>query len=290
MESGGQGSRLMTTRISFSFVLSYYNVELRGVDSLSGKRLPSSNYYSVFSKSILVRAQKRKASQQGRNFSFVLVCLAGEPCRHRDHIHINPANIMMDGEQPVIIDFDSTRPIGEKLGDKGGTFEWELEGAELSAPENDLYGLDRIREVTLQLAIGGKQINLIVKNISHRQPGDHPSLFHEQLNSKHEKKKEEDPCILPPSPSFCPILTVPSSPPSPSSSQDPASPEQAACTGCGGGRCACAPHRAPQAAGRPVARRARAARAAAAPRGPPPGASRRRCSRRGGGARGPSSW
>jgi hypothetical protein len=28
---------------------------------------------------------------------------------------------MMDGEQPVIIDFDSTRPIGEKLDDKGGT-------------------------------------------------------------------------------------------------------------------------------------------------------------------------
>ncbi|KAK3294256.1 kinase-like domain-containing protein [Chaetomium fimeti] len=62
------------------------------------------------------------------------------------HNDINPSNIMMDGEKPVIIDFDSTRPIGEKLGDKAGTFEWELEGAELSEPGNDLYGLNKIQE------------------------------------------------------------------------------------------------------------------------------------------------
>ena len=67
------------------------------------------------------------------------------------HNDINPSNIMMDGEKPVIIDFDSTRPIGAKLGDKAGTFEWKLEGAEFSEPENDLYGLNKIQEVTFQL-------------------------------------------------------------------------------------------------------------------------------------------
>lgn len=71
------------------------------------------------------------------------------------HNDINPSNIMMDGEKPVIIDFDSARPIGEKLGDKAGTFEWELEGAEFSGPENDLYGLNKIREVTLQFTSQG---------------------------------------------------------------------------------------------------------------------------------------
>ena len=67
------------------------------------------------------------------------------------HNYINPSNIMMDGEKPVVIDFDSAKPIGQKLGDKVGTFEWELEGAEFSEPENDLYGLKNIQEVTLQV-------------------------------------------------------------------------------------------------------------------------------------------
>jgi hypothetical protein len=58
--------------------------------------------------------------------------------------------MMIDGEKPVVIDFDSSRPTGEKLGDKVGTFEWELEGAEFSEPENDMYGL-KIQEVTLQV-------------------------------------------------------------------------------------------------------------------------------------------
>ncbi len=57
------------------------------------------------------------------------------------HNDTNPSNIMMDDEKPVVIDFDSTRLIGEKLGNKAGTFGWKLEGAEFSEPENDLDGL-----------------------------------------------------------------------------------------------------------------------------------------------------
>lgn len=67
------------------------------------------------------------------------------------HNDINPSNIMMDDGRPVVIDFDSARPIGEKLGDKAGTFKWELEGAESSEVDNDLYGLVKIQEVTLQV-------------------------------------------------------------------------------------------------------------------------------------------
>jgi serine/threonine protein kinase len=67
------------------------------------------------------------------------------------HNDINPSNIMMAGEKPVVIDFDSMRPIGEKLAEKGGTFQWELEGAEFSEPENDWHGLNKIQEVTLQV-------------------------------------------------------------------------------------------------------------------------------------------
>ncbi|SPO04567.1 uncharacterized protein DNG_07252 [Cephalotrichum gorgonifer] len=69
------------------------------------------------------------------------------------HNDINPSNVIFNEGtgNPVIIDFDSCRPIGEKLGEKAGTFEWELEEAELSEPENDFYGSSSIREVFLQL-------------------------------------------------------------------------------------------------------------------------------------------
>jgi hypothetical protein len=44
---------------------------------------------------------------------------------------------MMDsGNRSVITGFDSARPIGEELGSKAGTVDWELGDVELSAPEN----------------------------------------------------------------------------------------------------------------------------------------------------------
>lgn len=59
--------------------------------------------------------------------------------------NFNPSNIRMDGEIPVIIDFDSARPIGETLGEKAGTLGWELEGAEISQLEN-AFGLEKLQE------------------------------------------------------------------------------------------------------------------------------------------------
>jgi serine/threonine protein kinase len=38
------------------------------------------------------------------------------------HTDLNPTNIMMDGDEPIIIDFDSCRRQGQELGLKAGTF------------------------------------------------------------------------------------------------------------------------------------------------------------------------
>ncbi|KAH7134197.1 kinase-like domain-containing protein [Dactylonectria macrodidyma] len=66
------------------------------------------------------------------------------------HNDLNPSNIMMDGNTPVIIDFDSCRPNGEKLGAKAGTFKWELEEATFATPENDFYSLAKLRDFILK--------------------------------------------------------------------------------------------------------------------------------------------
>ncbi|KAL1631685.1 hypothetical protein SLS56_004359 [Neofusicoccum ribis] len=63
------------------------------------------------------------------------------------HCDINPYNVMMDdGDTPVIIDFDSCRRKGDKLGMKAGTMGWTNEDFELARPENDFYGIEKIRE------------------------------------------------------------------------------------------------------------------------------------------------
>ena len=74
-----------------------------------------------------------------------------------DHLHhiglvhndFNPSNIMFDGDTPVIIDFDSCKQIGEELGDKAGTHGWDLEHANIALPENDTFGLRRIKDTLL---------------------------------------------------------------------------------------------------------------------------------------------
>ncbi|PUU77425.1 serine/threonine-protein kinase-like protein [Tuber borchii] len=67
------------------------------------------------------------------------------------HCDINPTNIVMDGDTPVIVDFDSCRREGEKLGIKGGTWGWTNEDFEFARPENDEYGLSKIRDFLLQV-------------------------------------------------------------------------------------------------------------------------------------------
>ncbi|KAI0550630.1 kinase-like domain-containing protein [Xylaria curta] len=64
------------------------------------------------------------------------------------HNDLNPANIMIDGGNPVIIDFDSCKPEGEELM-KGGTFEWSTDETH-SKRSNDHYSLSKIREAIFE--------------------------------------------------------------------------------------------------------------------------------------------
>lgn len=50
----------------------------------------------------------------------------------------------------MIIDFDSCMKEGEKLGLKRGTVGWEMEGAVYAMPENDHFGLSKIREFLME--------------------------------------------------------------------------------------------------------------------------------------------
>lgn len=68
------------------------------------------------------------------------------------HNDLNPSNIIMNGDTPVIIDFDCCRPNGKRLGDKRPCG-WEAEDVEFATPENDFYDLEKLREYVLN---GGK--------------------------------------------------------------------------------------------------------------------------------------
>jgi hypothetical protein len=80
-------------------------------------------------------------------------CLKGieEGIRHIHHlgfIHcdINPHNILMDGDNPRVGDFDSCHPYGTKLGLKAGTIGWSRDEFKVANYENDWYGLSKIEE------------------------------------------------------------------------------------------------------------------------------------------------
>jgi serine/threonine protein kinase len=61
------------------------------------------------------------------------------------HNDINPGNICIDEDgRAVIIDFNSARPTGERLGLRGGTTGF-CRDTKISEEQNDLYGLRAIR-------------------------------------------------------------------------------------------------------------------------------------------------
>ncbi|KAF1992731.1 serine/threonine-protein kinase-like protein [Amniculicola lignicola CBS 123094] len=66
------------------------------------------------------------------------------------HCDINPMNVVMDGDTPVIVDFDSCRREGERLGFKAGTRGWTDESFTVARRENDQYGLSMIRDFLSQ--------------------------------------------------------------------------------------------------------------------------------------------
>lgn len=63
------------------------------------------------------------------------------------HNDINPRNTMFDTDgRAVISDFDSCRPLGQKLGTKSGTPGFYLTNARTSEAKNDEYGLRMIEQ------------------------------------------------------------------------------------------------------------------------------------------------
>jgi len=61
------------------------------------------------------------------------------------HCDVNPANVVMIENDPVIVDFDSCRRIGELLGLKAGTRGWAREDLTLAQQEIDDDGVLKIQ-------------------------------------------------------------------------------------------------------------------------------------------------
>lgn len=85
----------------------------------------------------------------------LLLCGIQDGIRHLHslgliHCDINPANILMNEDTPVIGDFDSCQRKGDKLGPKAGTRGWTREDFDFAMPENDEYGLSKIKEFLMQ--------------------------------------------------------------------------------------------------------------------------------------------
>jgi serine/threonine protein kinase len=66
------------------------------------------------------------------------------------HCDINPTNIVMNREEPVIVDFDSCRPMGERLGLKAGTKGWTREDLTSAQQEIDDDGILKIQHWLFQ--------------------------------------------------------------------------------------------------------------------------------------------
>jgi hypothetical protein len=61
------------------------------------------------------------------------------------HNNLHLSNIIMDGETPIIIDFDSCKQEGDKMGSKAGNFGRAVDGKDFARRENDLYSLSKIQ-------------------------------------------------------------------------------------------------------------------------------------------------
>ena len=61
------------------------------------------------------------------------------------HNDLHLSNIMMDGDTPIIIDFDSCKQEGDRLGSKAGNFGRTASGEDFAKRDNDLYSLSEIQ-------------------------------------------------------------------------------------------------------------------------------------------------
>lgn len=68
------------------------------------------------------------------------------------HNDLSPYNIMMEGDDPIIVDFDSSTREGQETGWKRGTPGWSMEGLQYGHPDNDFYSISKIREFIVKEA------------------------------------------------------------------------------------------------------------------------------------------
>jgi serine/threonine protein kinase len=97
----------------------------------------------------LMKRRLRTKRRKGKDYSHVLAGVESG-IRHLHalglvHNDINPSNIMLDGDEGIIIDFGSCRRVGESVEDAGRTYEWYDESVETARPQNDLDALEEIR-------------------------------------------------------------------------------------------------------------------------------------------------
>ncbi|KAI0454716.1 hypothetical protein F5B21DRAFT_503963 [Xylaria acuta] len=102
------------------------------------------------------------------------------------HNDLNPANIMMDGDNPIIIDFDSCKPEGEKLL-KGGTPDWSTEEW-YSKRSNDHYGLSKIREAIFRGGEKGEES----QEVEEGQKGSNDEEGEENNEDEDDQRGEDD--------------------------------------------------------------------------------------------------
>ncbi|OQD81982.1 hypothetical protein PENANT_c024G02841 [Penicillium antarcticum] len=93
-------------------------------------------------------AYERRGADQGQVESWVEKIERG--IRHLHglgivHNDLNPSNIMFHGDNPVIIDFDSSRPMGHDLSLVKRTDEWHDGKVTEALPSNDLDALEEIK-------------------------------------------------------------------------------------------------------------------------------------------------
>lgn len=97
----------------------------------------------------LMKRKLRSDCQRSKDYSRVLAGIeSGIKHLHAlgfVHNDINPSNIMLDGDEAVIIDFGSCRRAGESLEGAGRTYEWYDEEVDTALPQNDLDALEEIR-------------------------------------------------------------------------------------------------------------------------------------------------
>lgn len=91
----------------------------------------------------------RSVRPRGKDYSGVLAGVE-RGVRHLHglgwaHNDINPSNIMLDGDEGVVIDLGSCTRVGESLRGVGRTYEWYDEKVEVAVPQNDIDALDEIR-------------------------------------------------------------------------------------------------------------------------------------------------